>query len=220
MSKKIELEMDIVPIFPQPLAVTKFPRRFTKAEAKFFSYNLDDENLRPNTGNRTSRNNNILDAPEMRDIRAFIEAALDGFIKMYDPPENPNIRTRITQSWLNICRNGEFHHPHKHPNSVISGVLYISAEKSVDSIKFLRPEDISNFYYPPAAPTAYNSREWKVSVETYDLVMFKSTLQHVVSPLEDGRPGPGNENRISLSFNTFYVGEMGDPYELTGLILP
>jgi uncharacterized protein (TIGR02466 family) len=139
---------------------------------------------------------------------------------MYDPPENPNLGIRITQSWLNISRVGEYHHPHKHPNSVISGVFYISAKKSVDSIKFMRPEDISNFYYPPDKATPYNSREWKVSVDTYDLVLFKSTLNHMVSPLENGRPGPENENRISLSFNTYYVGEMGDPHELTGLILP
>ena len=44
----------------------------------------------------------------------------------------------ITQSWLNYTETNQFHHKHSHPNSYVSGVFYINADKKVDKIKFYK----------------------------------------------------------------------------------
>ena len=36
-----------------------------------------------------------------------------------------NCEVYITQSWLNYTKQNEFHHVHEHPNSFLSGVLYL-----------------------------------------------------------------------------------------------
>ena len=40
-----------------------------------------------------------------------------------------SIHLKITQSWINFTKKGEYHHPHAHPNSLISGVFYVEADK-------------------------------------------------------------------------------------------
>ena len=47
-----------------------------------------------------------------------------------------NVKPYITQSWLNYTRANQFHHRHEHPNSFVSGVLYINADKATDRINF------------------------------------------------------------------------------------
>jgi hypothetical protein len=45
---------------------------------------------------------------------------------------------RLTQSWLNYTKPGQFHHKHAHPNSFISGVLYMKAARQRDKIYFYK----------------------------------------------------------------------------------
>jgi hypothetical protein len=40
----------------------------------------------------------------------------------------------ITQSWANYTKKNQYHHTHEHPNSFISGVLYINANEAHDKI--------------------------------------------------------------------------------------
>jgi|TARA_R110000772_G_scaffold157927_1_gene269184 hypothetical protein len=50
---------------------------------------------------------------------------------------------------------------------------------------------------------AWNSQTWWLPVEEGALLLFPSSLQHSVPPVE------GEKDRISLSFNTFPVGDLG-----------
>jgi len=112
---------------------------------------------------------------------------------------------------LNYCKKGEFHHQHKHPNSFISGIFYVKSNANKDKIYFYK-----NQYQQLSITTKnynlYNSESWWLEVETGDLILFPSSLEHKVATVE-------TDLRVSLSFNTFLKGTLGSNRELTELVL-
>ena len=59
----------------------------------------------------------------------------------------------------------------------------------------------------------YNSSSWHLPVNTLDIVIFPSYLQHGINTKED------NNKRISLAFNVFVEGDLGNEYTLNYLKL-
>jgi predicted 2-oxoglutarate/Fe(II)-dependent dioxygenase YbiX len=59
----------------------------------------------------------------------------------------------------------------------------------------------------------YNSDSWWVPVETGNLVLFPSSTSHMVEDVV------ADKTRISIAFNTFVRGDLGDGVELTSLSL-
>jgi uncharacterized protein (TIGR02466 family) len=100
-----------------------------------------------------------------------------------------------------------FHHEHDHPNSIISGVFYFSADKTNDIISFKRSEykQIQILY---KEANDYNTVQTDIKVESGDLVLFPSSVSHYVPNTESAK------TRISLAFNSFVYGELGIPYAL------
>jgi uncharacterized protein (TIGR02466 family) len=104
-----------------------------------------------------------------------------------------------------------------HPNSAISGVYYVEAEKD-DIIKFKSP--LQSYLHPcylhilPETHNIWNSASWDVPIQKYDLILFPSWLEHMVPPNDKA-----TTDRISISFNTFVRGNIGSEKEKTELIL-
>ena len=194
-------------LFPTPLSFTKLPRKYTDAEIAFIQ--KCSQNVTKNTGNTTSVDRYVLDEPVMADIKSFIQFYINHFMGSIEAPYNP-VEAYITQSWLNYTQPGEFHHKHEHPNSYLSGVLYINADPEKDKIYFYK-----NGYKRISLPTnnynPFNSESWWFSVGTCDLVIFPSYLTHMVEQTES------KDTRISLSFNTFLKGYIGEEASLTAL---
>tara|TARA_R100000935_G_scaffold16132_1_gene32071 strand:- start:80 stop:676 length:597 start_codon:yes stop_codon:yes gene_type:complete len=154
----------------------------------------------PNTSNQVSENNYLLDAPELSNLRQWIQEAVEEyFVKVYCPESEVSLR--ITQSWCNTTSKGQIHHEHTHPNSFVSGVFYIQTNVD-DRIQFLKSTyrmlEVQTKDY-----NAWNSQTWWLPVEEDALLLFPSSLQHSVPPVK------GEKDRISLSFNTFPVGDLG-----------
>jgi uncharacterized protein (TIGR02466 family) len=194
-------------LFPTPLAFTKLPRKYTDDEVAFIQKCA--LNVTKNTGNTTSVDRYVLDEPVMADIKSFIQFYINHFMGSIEAPYNP-VEAYITQSWLNYTQPGEFHHKHEHPNSYLSGVLYINADPEKDKIYFYK-----NGYKRISLPTnnynPFNSESWWFNVGTCDLVIFPSYLTHMVEQTES------KDTRISLSFNTFLKGYIGAEESLTAL---
>ena len=192
-------------LFPQPVAIYKLDRDLTSKENKFIN-NLE---TRPNTGNTTSVNNMVLRHKEMTKLRDFIETKVAEYFKIvYNPKHNVNLR--ITQSWVNFTEPGQFHHKHAHPNSFVSGVFYPQANRETDKIYFYK-DGFQQIKLPPENWNIWNSESWWFDVGTGDLLLFPSGLTHMVEPVQ------GDQTRISLSFNTFPLGLVGDEVDLTSL---
>tara|TARA_R100001591_G_C4297600_1_gene169453 strand:- start:172 stop:804 length:633 start_codon:yes stop_codon:yes gene_type:complete len=199
-------------LFPTPIYMTNINRTFTKEELKFIK---DQKNYcNKNEGNINTKNNYILNRKEFKNINKFLDQCCKDYLNRIICPKN-NIKLYITQSWLNYTEENQFHHKHEHPNSVISGVLYLNSDKNNDMIKFF-----NNTKYKQISPeiddkkyNIWNSTSWWFPVETGQLVMFPSSTTHQVDIKK------GNNTRISLAFNTFYKGTIGSNTSLSELIL-
>lgn len=194
-------------LFPTPVAIYKLDRELTEEELVF----IKSQETRPNTGNATSIDNTILRNQSMTKLRDFIESNVSEYFKtVYSPKHNVNLR--ITQSWINYTDPGKYHHKHAHPNSFVSGVFYPQANRKTDKIYFYR-DGFQQIKFPPSDWNLWNSDSWWFEVGTGDLILFPSSLIHMVETVK------GEDTRISLSFNTFPVGLVGDEIDLTGLKL-
>ena len=188
-----------------PTAVTFFEHKgITEKEIKF----LTEQETRNNTGNTTSIDTNILNNKEMKKLKQFIEKSLKEYFKNIYMPKK-DVEPYITQSWCNYTKEGQYHHKHAHPNSFVSGVFYVQADRTKDKIYFYK-DDYQRIDLPAKEYNPFNSKSWWFETGTNDLVLFPSNLTHMVEKVV------GNE-RISLSFNTFLKGYIGENLELTGL---
>lgn len=195
-------------IFPTTVGIVDFDREFTKKELEVCT----KMERRSNEGNQTSTNYRVLELKELKKLKEFILTSVnDYFDKIYCPTVKSELC--VTQSWLNYTSKGQFHHKHAHPNSFISGVFYINADIKQDRIYFyreiyrqLRPSD-------PREWNIYNSDSWWFETGTGKLMLFPSSLTHMVPRVEH------DDTRISLSFNTIFKGQFGDTNSLTELIL-
>jgi uncharacterized protein (TIGR02466 family) len=202
-------EPEISGIFPTPVYVSHMDRPFTIEELRIF--NTAEQKTVPNSGNVTSANNYILNDPGLENLRDTLTAHVAEYIKRIHAPKYPMV-PYITQSWSNYTKENEFHHSHEHPNSFISGVLYINANEEFDKITFQKKG------YQQIKPVSsefnwYNSDSWFYTVKTGMIVLFPSSTTHMVE-----NKG-GDNKRISLAFNTFFKGTMGENGSLTELIL-
>ena len=199
-------------LFPVPVYKTEMQRKLTNEEINF-AIN-EKKHCYKNEGNINTKDNYILNRPELRNIKKFLEKQCKNYLDTIICPSN-KVKLYITQSWLNSTEADQYHHKHEHPNSVISGTFYFDAEESMDKIMFT-----SNRGYQLMSPSinhkkfnTWNSETWWFPVKTGDLYMFPSSTTHQVQTKK------GNNTRISLAFNTFYKGTIGSARRLTELIL-
>ncbi len=194
-------------LFPTPVAGFELGRDLSKVEREHL-FNLE---TRPNQGNTTSVDNHILNKPELNSLAEFLNSSLqEYFNSVYAPKHDANLC--ITQSWVNYTKPGQFHHKHAHSNSLISGVFYIQASKKIDKLHFFN-EPYRQLTITPKDFNLYNSSSWWLAAVTGTLYLFPSSLQHMVEQVK------GEDIRISLSFNTFPRGIIGDEIALTTLKL-
>ena len=194
-------------LFPTPVAIYKLDRELTEKELSF----IKGQETRANQGNVTSTDNTVLRNRSMTKLRDFIESSVSEYFKTVHSPKH-DVSLRVTQSWINYTEPGQYHHKHAHPNSFVSGVFYPQANRETDKIYFYR-DGFQQIKFPPSDWNVWNSESWWFEGGTGDLILFPSSLTHMVETVK------GEDTRISLSFNTFPVGLVGEEMDLTGLKL-
>ncbi len=199
--------IEIRNLFPTPVGLTRLPRDFTPAEKNV----LMNLKMDTNVHNLVSVNTRVLDIPELSELKSLVENSLkEYFDTIYKPREG--IEIYLTQSWVNYTQPGMSHHVHEHTNSIVSGVLYIQTYGNRDNIRFLRAKykmiDIT-----PRELNEFNSRSTQMSVASKDLIFFPSDTVHQVGKVIDGT------TRISLAFNSFVRGKVGEAEQMTELHL-
>jgi uncharacterized protein (TIGR02466 family) len=203
------IESTINGIFPTPIYMSKLDRELTKKELTFVE--KSKLNFYRNEGNITSNDNYILNQKVFSSLKEDLYLRVqDYFNKVLSTTDA--VTPFITQSWLNYTETNQFHHKHAHPNSIVSGVFYINCHEEFDKIKFF------NDGYKTIKPEVkdwniYNSESWWFTVKTGDIILFPSSLTHMVETKE------GDNTRISLAFNVFIKGTIGNNKNLTELIL-
>ena len=203
------MEANINGIFPTPIYISKLDRELTPLELKFVDKNKKD--FYKNDGNITSNNNYILNEKQFINIKKELDLRIQDYFDKVISPAN-KITPYITQSWLNYTETNQYHHKHTHANSLVSGVFYINCHKEYDKIKFFSDKYLT--IKPEVKDwNIWNSTSWWFSVKTGDIILFPSSLTHMVETKQ------GDNTRISLAFNVFIKGTVGNNKNLTELIL-
>jgi uncharacterized protein (TIGR02466 family) len=196
----------IMDLFPTPLYINNIDVPLINQQ-KDYLLNLPKI---LNTGNLRSENGYIFEYPLFTELKKTINEHIKEYVNIVYP--NSNLDVYITQSWANFTEPNQYHHKHSHPNSFVSGVFYVNAIKNEDMIKFYK--DLPPIYQiNHNQSNNYNSGDVAILVETGDLVLFPSNFQHNVPPTTS------KETRISVSFNTFIKGNIGDENASTALYL-
>ena len=171
--------------------------------------------------NELSNEMALLDRPEFKSMKDVVLS----HVKKYEKDIcgfKSNLSFRLTESWYRETVPGNNHANHNHPNSMLSGCIYLHVPKQpeghTDGSTFWEGEGhegihlvhIENrgvfknhgFIYDQI-PTKYNQVRTFVPVETGDIVLFPSYIEHFVSHNESA-----NESRRIIAFNTFIQGRM------------
>ena len=214
---------ELIQLFPVPVYITRYRNDYTN-EMKFI-HNAECEgwdegtkdiaqkqinNLygKKNT-NRQSLDNFILDNPELENIRKWIHLNINEYARNVMGSKSEMV---ITQSWLNKSGKGESHHEHVHPNSMLSGVWYPQINETLPPIEF-RTSTVRDISMEIDTYNQFNSATFMLPMRMGELIIFPSNLSHSV------QPNQSDEERISLSFNTWCKGNLGDKKSLTYLPL-
>jgi uncharacterized protein (TIGR02466 family) len=213
----VNQKMHIQPFFPTPIGIIRIDEAVNKKILELIK--IKQLKFRKNTGsggNSISSDLHILDNDELSDIKKVLTDSVNEYLKEI-VHSGKDVELYITNSWINMNKNGESHHPHKHQNSIVSGVLYIDTCEE-DTITFMNP-NIKMFgnldLGSKTSTTIWDSNEWNLSAMVNTLIMFPSSLPHDVKP----RPNTCKGTRISLSFNTWFKGTIGDEVSITRLHL-
>lgn len=112
----------------------------------------------------------------------------------------------ITSCWANKSKKLMSHHQHSHPNSIVSGIFYLTSNDQDGPTVFylenywtqkLRKDfRINNLYM--------NTFSTKHFPEKSTLILFPSHLEHSVSTVKT------NNDRYTISFNTYLDGSIND----------
>ena len=216
-------------VFPCPVYIAKRDLNLSPEEAlqhqQEDNLNLNDisfeeaieigdiinEGMESNGSNSTSKNNYIFDT-QLKKIKEFCEEQIKEYVKqVINPVEDQDFY--ITQSWLNVTRPGENHYEHCHANSIISGVFYISTGED-DNITFFDPNyHLKNtIKFETKSFSIWNAETYVIQANSNELILFPSWLNHMV----EANP-KATKDRLSISFNTFVrgiIGEKTGKYEL------
>ena len=197
---------ELLQIFPTPVLICKYENSI---EEEFeFIKNLRYIEQKENR-NFKSDDTYLLKHKELSKIKDFIYESLNKYTQKILQTKQ---RLVVTQAWTNRNPPNSKHHEHVHPNSILSGVFYFRQSKTLPPIQFSKSVQ-DGIKLNPEKYNQINSETFLLPMVDGELVLFPSSLRHSV-PLNKG-----NEERYSMSFNTFSIDELGSRDSLTHLNL-
>tara|TARA_R100000900_G_scaffold85572_1_gene67165 strand:+ start:624 stop:1223 length:600 start_codon:yes stop_codon:yes gene_type:complete len=199
--------MNLNNIFPTPVAWFNNDSGINKLQKKYLT-SLKRKN---NVGNEISLDRNVLESKELKVLKNWIVNNINMYFEEIYKPKS-KVELYVTQSWCNYTKENQYHHKHRHPNSFISGVYYIDVNEQKDKITFFN-DVYKQLNIEASEYNLYNSTSWFFNLKNNSLVLFPSSLEHMVESVTS------KTERVSLSFNTFLKGYLGQDEEATGLHL-
>ena len=199
--------MNLNNIFPTPVAWFNNDSGINELQKKYL-LSLKRKN---NIGNEISLGRNVLENKELKVLKNWIINNINIYFEEIYKPKS-KVKLYITQSWCNYTKENQYHHKHRHPNSFISGVYYIDVNEQKDQITFFN-DIYKQLNIEASEYNLYNSTSWFFNLKNNSLVLFPSNLEHMVESVTS------KTERVSLSFNTFLKGYLGQDEEATGLHL-
>ena len=153
-----------------------------------------------NHHNWISESQTVLDQPEFSKFKEDIVNAINEYFYGILKAQS-YVDIFITESWLNKTVRGQSHHRHCHPNSIVSGIVYLGGDVDSGTTVFYNNR-YDMIEYDTVESNLFNSRTWGIRPRNGSIVLFPSGLEHFVEEYHGDNP------RITLSFNTFIKGDI------------
>lgn len=172
---------------------------------------LETLDLIPSKKNSVSKNQNIFDHSEMIQCKNIVEEHVQNFVHNVFKCTQ---QLYVTNSWTAKSLKNQSHHNHHHPNSIISGVLYLQSKPNSGAITFHNQSPLKksfNFTYNFTESNIFNANMWSYTPLTGEILLFPSWLNHEVGT------NNSDDSRVIVGFNTFVKGTFNSTYaaELT-----
>lgn len=191
--------MKTVGLFSIPLTKVEDAILFTGDEINFINSTKYVEKA---NNNLFTEDYNILNS--LPSINSQLEKILNNYCNSVLGFKNNELY--ITNSWCVKTPKGGYHPKHSHPNSIISGVLYIDVGTENQYIVFENEAQVFkkfNFLIDKN-DNEYNTNRLSIEIKSKELILFPSWLEHEVPENKT------NTTRLILGFNTFLKGKMGN----------
>jgi uncharacterized protein (TIGR02466 family) len=129
-----------------------------------------------------------------KNIDCNIEKNINNALKLYSDLTG-FCETILTNSWINFQYEGSSLYDHTHPNSMITGCIYLKTDKESNPLCFQNPNPFVE-YTDSFKETIYSKRVYEFYPSIGDLFIFPSWIKH-------GSNGKQNiSKRVSIAFNT------------------
>lgn len=178
--------------------ITLFSKPIFQSEINIDNLDLKNINWIKNYQNWISDDQKILEKAEFTTLKENIQSVINEYFYGIMRAQS-YIEISITESWFNKTDQGQSHHRHWHPNSVLSGIVYLTGDTETGLTRFITSQ-YETIEYDIVEANIFNSRTWGIRPENGSIVLFPSNVEHFVEEYK------GIEPRISLSFNTFVSG--------------
>jgi uncharacterized protein (TIGR02466 family) len=168
--------------------------------------NAEFKRLDINNGDR-SKDTYILNSERFKNLRSSIMRHVDRLVREVFFVEK-YINFEIRNSWIMRHTAGDYAGGHFHPNSMLSGILYIKTDDQSGDLIFKKsPNHLTvfsgNLELPVSEYNIFNSASWRITPRTSQLIIFPSHLVHEVTKCIS------NDIRYCIAFNLFPNGTLG-----------
>ncbi len=138
----------------------------------------------------------LLQDPLLADLFHWIAACCQGAVQEWGWDLRAATPT-FNNAWAMVNRQGHSTRAHLHPNSLLSGVVYLQVPEGSGAIAFLDPRAGAQMLVPPWLAAADEGVQGRVRrlPKLGRLLLFPSWLWHEVEP------SGGEGERICISFN-------------------
>ena len=193
--------MQMIPIFGTYVGAAKL-KSLDVAAALEHVKTLEETDAYGGDNGAVTITQRLLDAPLFSEVKKECEHLAKAYV---DVQGHQVDEVKIASSWGNTLRKNEPIHVHMHPNSYVSGVLYLTDGSTLNFHNPLITEELFTFR-PLVIWDGENPHTWQVMSMTPEpgaLFLFPSKLKHHVEHNE-------NDFRYSIAFNTLPIGSIGD----------
>jgi uncharacterized protein (TIGR02466 family) len=108
-------------------------------------------------------------------------------------------KLKLDNSWINIQNKNSVLNKHSHPDSIVSGALYLKVDKNSSKIYFYNPNTYLTFVNV-FKQTEFSCENYFFTPQIGDLILFPSWLMHGSNDEKNK-----SKERMVLSFNTLYL---------------
>ncbi len=163
---------------------------------------LKKDIFKPRTmyGIAQSKNVDILDEPELADLRIVLQREFDKFAKEQMAYSN---KFEITTSWVTEAKTGQAHPFHNHNNCMWSACFYIQVDENTGDIVFQDFND-RRYMLDIEEYNIFNSLSWTIKPVNGMFLIWPADVYHKIMT------NNSKMNRYSLALNFMPVGHIGE----------